>query len=343
MMDYLIDRMSILELLLTGNVKRMNPKLFFLTVLGLLCHMACNSNNDSSRDSVIFLENESVKVAFLPGVGGRLVFLGRPGGDNLLKSDTSLWREPVEERIVPSPESEWKSYFGHTIWPGPQSEWWEHQDMNANRRDEKSRWPPDPYLIYAPYRLVQQTDTSVWMEGPPSPVSGVQLKKKYALSGSGLEIEVIMTNISDAPVSWDIWSNARFEGSTLSFVPACEEGVTRVRSTETENVGGLDSVMFEGAFSLASPSLESGKSQWSSKAFLHPGQGAIVAVRNKSMLEMSFDYVERKICWNWSTTRLTKHCNRVNRLSSMKAGTFMITQVAQVWSRLLNGIMEENY
>ncbi len=55
--------------------------------------MACNSAQGSNNDPIIYLENENIKAAFLPEVGGRLVFLGRPGGENLLKSDSTLWSE----------------------------------------------------------------------------------------------------------------------------------------------------------------------------------------------------------------------------------------------------------
>ena len=81
-----------------------------ILLLAALSLMACNPGKATDNDPMIFLENESLKAGFLPGVGGRLVFLGRPGGENLLKSDSTLWREAASDRINPSPQSEWKAY-----------------------------------------------------------------------------------------------------------------------------------------------------------------------------------------------------------------------------------------
>ncbi len=264
--------------------------LIFLMVFSL---MANNSAKEKAHNPVIFLENKGIKAGFLPEVGGRLVFLGRPGGENLLKSDSALWRETPEQRIEPSPESEWKAYNGFITWLGPQSQWWTHQDLNAERRDARAPWPPDPYLIYSAYKVVEQTKSSLVLEGPASPLSGVQLTKKYILSESGLEIQVRMTNSSEAPVSWDIWSNARFEGSTLFFVPACENGVLRISGDESGKTEGLDGEIVESAFTFVSEAPGPGKKQRYAKAFLHPEQGKIVALGKGNMLVMTFDYVER--------------------------------------------------
>ncbi len=250
---------------------------------------------DSSQQSgsLLWLRNGSLQAGILTEVGGRLVSLGSMEGNNLLKSEPLLWNEPAGERIIPTAYSGWKSYFGHIIWPGPQSDWWIHQELNSQRRNARSNWPPDPYLIFSPYQVVEQTDTSVTLEGPPSPVSGVKILKRYTLSRVGLQIGITMTNTSEGPVSWDIWSNTRFEGNTLFFVPDCEEGVLRITSSETEKTGGLEGEIVSGAFTFIAQPAGPDKETRFAKAFLHPDQGKIVAVRGGNMLVMTFDYVER--------------------------------------------------
>lgn len=268
----------------------MKTILVFLSIISL---MACKSTQGSNNDPIIYLENENIKAAFLPEVGGRLVFLGRPGGENLLKSDSTLWREAGEERLAPSAEAEWKAYEGHIIWIGPQSEWWTRQDLNPKRRDSKAIWPPDPYLIYGNFEVLEQTATSLLLEGPASPISGVQLTKRYSLTESGLEIEVKMANSSDVPVSWDIWSNTRFDESTLFFVPECEDGVLRISMDESSKTEGLKGEIVESAFTFVREELKSGEKQRYAKAFLHPEHGRIVALGKGAMLVMEFDYVEQ--------------------------------------------------
>ena len=266
--------------------------LIFGTALFLFFLTGCDPGQGRMEAPVLYLQNESLKAGILAEVGGRLVFLDRPGGDNFLKSDTALWDEPVEERIDPAPESEFKEYNGHIIWLGPQSEWWTHQDLNTGRKAGKAVWPPDPYLVYSGYKVVEQTPTSVLMEGPPSPVSGVRLTKKYSLSGSSLEIEVTMTNTLIRPVSWDIWSNARFEGHTDFFVPDCEEGILRISTEDSEKTGRLDPEIVDSVFTFVSHPPGPGQTRRYAKAFLHPEEGRIVAVSGDNMVVMSFEYVE---------------------------------------------------
>lgn len=259
-----------------------------LTVL-----IGCATAAQSTEGAVIYLDNGTIKAGFLPEVGGRMVFLGRGEGVNLLKSDTALWSEPETQRIKPDPASGWKAYNGHIIWPGPQSGWWSAQELNQERKAAFAAWPPDPYLIYSAYKLVDIAATSVVLEGPPSPVSGIQLTKKYSLTGSFLDIEVTMTNTSGGPVSWDIWSIARFEGHTPFFVPHCENGILRITGEENKRSGKLDSRLIDGAFTFLSVPPGPGQSRRYAKAFLHPAKGRIVAVRDSTMLVISFDQVEQ--------------------------------------------------
>jgi len=257
--------------------------------------MGCAPVEQNKEEALIWLDNGIITAGFLSEVGGRMVFLGREDGVNLLKSDTTLWSEPKTERIVPNAAAGMKSYYGHIIWPGPQSGWWSNQELNPERKAANAAWPPDPYLIYPPYKVIELTATSLVLEGPPSPVSGIRLTKKYSLSASQLVIEVSMTNTSSGPVSWDIWSNARFEGSTRFFVPHCENGILKITGQENERSGRLDSLLIDGAFTFLSAPPGPGQKQRAGKAFLHPEKGRIVAVRDKTMLVISFDFVEKDL------------------------------------------------
>ena len=256
--------------------------------------MSCNSGEATKKASIIFLENDTLKAGFLPGVGGRLVFLSGKDGVNILKSDSALWNEAPQERIEASPEAGWKAYQGHIIWTGPQSEWWTRQDLNLERKNAGAAWPPDPYLEYSTFRVLEQSPVSLTMEGPPSPVSGISLKKRYTLRGSSLEIEVSITNTSEKPVARDIWSNARFEANTIFFVPGCENGILKISGDKSGKTGVLNGVIVESAFTFVSQTTESGTKRSFAKAFLHPDQGKIVAVQKQSMLVMSFEYLERE-------------------------------------------------
>jgi hypothetical protein len=267
-----------------------------IITLLILCMPGCGSGKadpGAERSPVRWLETGSLKVGVLTEVGGRIVFLGRPEGSNLLKSDTALWNEPPAERIDPSPRSEFRAYNGHITWLGPQSEWWAHQNLNPARRDRKAVWPPDPYLVYAPYSVLEHTETSLQLEGPSSPVSGVKLTKRYALEGNTLVIGVTMTNTSGHPVAWDLWSNARFEGSTPFLVPGCGEGILRNSTEESGSTGRLDPVIIAGAVTIPDIPAAPDYQRRYAKLFLHPEKGRIVAVSGQCMLVMEFPRVHR--------------------------------------------------
>lgn len=260
---------------------------FFL----LLMTLGCNREQGSEANKVLYIENEGLKAGILTDVGGRLVFLGKQGGVNLLKSDTTRWLESEAERPHPSPFSEFKAYDGHIIWPGPQTEWWLHQEVNPERRDDGAIWPPDPYLVHAPYQVVSHRKNSITLAGPHSPVSGITLTKTYSLSGNRLHIKTSMRNTSDGPVEWDLWSNARFEGNTDFFVPQCEDGIQRIATEDSETSGRLDGQLIDGAFTFLPHAPEKEQIRRYAKAYLHPEQGRIVAVREDLMLIMDFKKV----------------------------------------------------
>ncbi len=260
---------------------------FFLIPLS----MGCNPDQEQTTEQVLYIRNDHLKAGLLTGVGGRLVFFGKIEGNNLLRSDSALWYEPESERPKPSPDAKFKAYNGHINWLGPQSEWWSHQDLNQDRKERKAIWPPDPYLVYASYKVIEHTRSSILLEGPHSPVSGVSLIKRYTLSDNTLEIEVWMKNTSDEPVAWDIWSNTRFEENTDFFIPRCEEGILRVATEESEKIGRLDSKIVGGAFTFNPVPPGHGQDSRYAKAFLHPELGQIVIVRDETMMVMDFEHV----------------------------------------------------
>jgi hypothetical protein len=268
----------------------MERNYIFLYALFCTVIMCCSCEPEQTGERVIYIQNEFLKAGVLPGVGGRLVYLARPGEENLLKSDSALWFEPERDFLEPTPDAGFKAYNGHIIWPGPQTEWWMHQNLNPDRRDRKAIWPPDPYLIYTPSRIAEHTEASILLYGEESPISGVRIDKRYTLSGNSIRIDVTMVNTSDKPVAWDIWSNTRFEVNTGFFVPYCEEGILRLESEESKNTDRLDYHIRDGAFAFVPTPPGSGKERRYSKVFLHPRKGVMVAVRDSTMMVMNFPY-----------------------------------------------------
>lgn len=172
------------------------------------------------EEHLLLLEDERYVVGLLPAVGGRLVVFRLRDGENVILSDPSQWPDAAETAPEPGPESLWTAYHGHIAWLGPQHEWWVHQDANPLRRDRAETWPPDPYLIYGRFELLERSPTHAVLRGPASPLSGARLTKRYELGSEGLVVTVTATNTSATERSLDLWSNTRFEGWTsVPFVP----------------------------------------------------------------------------------------------------------------------------
>ena len=252
--------------------------------------MGCST---ASKNNVVYLKNDHIKIGILPNVGGRMVFLSRIGGNNILKTDVDQWNESEEERIKPSPFSEFKAYNGLITWVGPQSQWWSDQDVNPELQDAKSIWPPDPYLIYGNFKIVNKTETSLTMIGLKSPVSGVQLTKHYTIKNNKLIIKVTGENIRNRAISFDVWSNARFDGFTDFIVPAYDEDLLKVDSKESESVERLAYKIENGFFNFIKELPSKSDKARIGKAFLHPQKGIIIAVRDNTFLLMEFDSVDK--------------------------------------------------
>jgi len=153
--------------------------------------------------SNVVLENRVVRVVIAPYAGGRILEYRLLHGPNVLQGDPEM--EPGE---VPEPsfDARFQPLQGHVFWVSPQSRWW----SSRGGEERGKEWPPDPWLIYGRDKIVARTAHSLQLQGVPSPLSGVRLDKQYELLADGrLQLEAVMTNVSDEPATWAIWSNTR--------------------------------------------------------------------------------------------------------------------------------------
>lgn len=182
---------------------------------GLLAS-ACSPLLAESPVEIYQLQNDNLSYRFTAELGGRGLGFAVSGGENLLKVGSA-----VEE--LPSPQvsadAGFVPYFGHIVWPGPQGDWWKQQTLNRERRETAAAWPPDPFTVLAPSELKTITDTEAEMVSPVSPVTGLQLTKRYRLESDALVHEVKAINRRDQPVRWDIWFNTRVSPQARVYVP----------------------------------------------------------------------------------------------------------------------------
>lgn len=256
--------------------------LIFISVMGF------------SQNKVVYLQNEFIKAGFLPDVGGRMVFIAPLGQDNFLLSDEKFWNEDQSKRIAPKPESMFKPYNGFITWVGPQKEWWIHQEFMAAKKAKADVWPPDPYLIYGDFKIVEQTEQLLVLEGPESPITGVQLYKKYELKGSSLEIEVTAKNIRNENISWDLWSNGRFDAYTKFKIATHEENV-RIEAREDGFQEIVGHKVENNVFTFLPEPPAGERKQRVSKAFIYPDEAEIDVLKGDWNLKIQFDKVPKEL------------------------------------------------
>ena len=127
----------------------------FLLVAFVFVLNNCNTKHNHA-DSMTRLSNGTIEIGLLPEVGGRLVRVSLTGHPNIIQSDSALWNEPSSQRPSLNPLKPFKAYNGEINWVNPQSEWWVKQDSFPDLKANRTPWPPDPYLVYAPYKITDQ-------------------------------------------------------------------------------------------------------------------------------------------------------------------------------------------
>ncbi len=238
------------------------------------------ADGEGGEGSVIYLRDNTVEVGVLPEVGGRIVSLRLPDGNNLLKSDESLWGELPSERPRLSESPVWKEYGGHIVWLAPQSAWWATQEIYPNMRNRN--WPPDPHLIYGNYQILKRSRDAIVLQGPVSPVSGVCLTKEIRLLGEGrVLVAAMLENCSAAERSWGIWMNTRFAARTPSYFALSGGAKPPYEFISPDSLSGEAVLPFEVAngfftFRVDLPVPE-GLASWSNKVSALPEGGCLAA------------------------------------------------------------------
>ncbi|MCS3748815.1 hypothetical protein FHY18_004457 [Xanthomonas arboricola] len=177
----------------------------------------------------IQLRNAAVELSATPAFGGRVLSFNLRGQHSVLKIGAAVDRQSSPTVSASAGDI---PYLGHDVWVGPQSQWWLHQQVNLERKAAAAVWPPDPYLSLATTRVVMHGPAEIRLQGVPSPVTGVQLSKRIALStvrADTVEVQATARNSRKKPIAWDLWFNTRVAASTRVFVPVADAGDVRVQ------------------------------------------------------------------------------------------------------------------
>jgi hypothetical protein len=241
------------------------------------------------------LDNGTVVLEVTPELGGRGLGFSLQGRANLLKIGEAVAAQPDPEVSASAGDI---GYLGHDVWLGPQSQWWTRQHANPARRDAKANWPPDPYLAFAQTRVLERSSHRLVLEGVPSPVSGVQLRKTFALSAQRPDTAIVHVqarNIRDTPVAWDLWFNTRVAPSTRVYVPVASQQDVRVEPVAGAGLAPLLPRLQDGLFSFERAPLPEGMSGRRGKVFLQPSAGWMAGFAGDQLFIIRFTHRERSL------------------------------------------------
>ena len=261
----------------------------------LLLHLAGSAfaGEKARATSTVWLRGEALELEVSPRLGGRVLHFSAPGAPNLLRVGDAV-------RGQPDPKVDGDAgdigYLGHQLWVGPQGDWWRDQDVNPERRAQAAAWPPDPWLAYAPVKLLEHTRSRVSLQGVDSPVSGVRLDSSYTIlphRPDTLALDVRMHNIRERPVARDIWFNTRVRADTRVFVPVADAAHARIRSDIDDDYDGLVGVTGEGVFTLELQPAALGKQGRRGKVFIQPSAGWMAGFSQGQAFLVRFDLQPR--------------------------------------------------
>lgn len=250
-----------------------------------LCMLTVGCRTVKPEENLLFLRNNKIEVGILQNAGGRMVVLRRPGHPNLLKESPQLWGEYTAPNYTTPP---WKNYQGHITWLAPQYDWWRFQNVNNKMRD--ANWPPDPYLIFGKYRIIERSKNHLVLESPKSPVWGASLRKTFRIAQDGkLHISVLVTNTSRRNIKWSIWSVARFPVDTKHYVKVknMKDVLIKELNDKKSDTDVFKPLLHKGLFSFyIKKEFYEVQSECKRKAFLTPQIDEIFAVSGKTLLIM---------------------------------------------------------
>jgi hypothetical protein len=229
------------------------------------------------------LDNGTVRAGVTEAIGGRLLSFALAGQPNFLRVDDAAG----DPDAAVDANSGNVAYYGHEVWAGPQQQWWAHQDVNPARKAAKAVWPPDPYLSLARYTLDAAGRDAVAVTSPASPVSGLQLVKRYALvpgKPNSLRLDAGAINRRGSEVAWDLWFNTRVPGDTQVYVPV--GGAADVRTEAADGLAPPQPLVAAGVLALEIPA--AGQTARRGKLFAQPAAGWMAAFRGGQAFIVQF-------------------------------------------------------
>jgi hypothetical protein len=234
------------------------------------------------------LHNSTLQLNLTPSLGGRVIGFNLRDKSNFLKIGDAF-NQAIQAHVSANAES--IDYFGHIVWLGPQSQWWQKQRLNQTRFTAGAQWPPDPYVIFADNKLLTHSATEISLQGKASPISGMQLNKRFYLHA---EIDNLVSqainaiNISKSEQAWDIWFNTRVSADTHIVVPVADFSDVRISSFEDQDNGPVSVNLESQLLNIDITTFSRDKTKHKGKIFIQPSQGWLAGYKQGQLFIIQF-------------------------------------------------------
>lgn len=140
----------------------------------------------------IVLENDMIRIAAVPSIGGRIMEFS-------LDEHESMWVNGSQVGNTPTPSAQaWPNHGGYKNWPAPQSRW---------------NWPPPPVLDYGPYEaeiVAESPDSvSIRLSGEVERIRtpGLRFERTLTTYAGTSKVRVAQTIVNEGTESgtWSMW------------------------------------------------------------------------------------------------------------------------------------------
>ncbi len=180
----------------------------------------------------IVLENAALRAEVVPAWAGRLIFLGRPGGANV------LWTNPSAATNAPTNGRDrvWRNFGGNKTWVGEMEAVW----PGFQNPPTDASWPPPDWFDAAPLEVVRANATNVLLRSGSHTNAAlgwtVALEREFTLLPDRLVLREKLSDISRKDFASSaapddprrVWSNTQIPFTPHVAIRRAAEGRERL-------------------------------------------------------------------------------------------------------------------
>ncbi len=165
------------------------------------------------------MTNGEVELVVVPQIA-RIMKYSLVDGENVLWVDAELTPASAAEPAPMEQTAQWLNFGGYKLWIAPEDDW---------------DWPPDWQLDRGPCRTAITAGGSLQLTGMASHQHGVRFDRRITMAPTGtrVEIEQVMQNVSDRPVYGAVWEVTQVPSDCAAFVPLDPGAQYRVTKSES--------------------------------------------------------------------------------------------------------------